>query len=273
MELAFKDFAYLTFGRKNGTAGSYIQAIRILDNIFSQVDLFGLEKESLSAQKDMDLLLHVLDFVKTEERKYKKGESSIFRYGNPDQTSYPIKGFCSAAIKFLVKYIEFEKSQVQADHIVSKQKSGRTVSKVLLAHFDINKEGKDVETETRIRYGQNYFRRMVLANYAQKCCVTGLNVPQLLIASHIVAWADDKINRMNPENGLCLSATYDAAFDQHLISFDENYRMIVSKEIKDYYTNEAVNEYFFKFEGKKIILPNKYMPSQKLLEKHRSMLV
>ena len=103
--------------------------------------------------------------------------------------------------------------------------------------------------------------------------MTGLDVPQTLRASHIVAWAEDKKNRMNPENGLCLSATYDAAFDKHLISFDEDYRMIVSKDIKEYYTNKATKEYFNNFEGKQINLPLRFMPSKKLLEKHRNLMV
>ena len=42
------------------------------------------------------------------------------------------------------------------------------------------------------------------------------------------AWAEGEANRLDPENALCLSATYDAAFDRHLISFDEHYRLIVS---------------------------------------------
>ena len=95
--------------------------------------------------------------------------------------------------------------------------------------------------------------------------ITGLNVPQTLRASHIVSWATDKTNRMNPENGLCLSATYDAAFDKHLISFDDDYRMIVSKEIKDYYTNDVTKSYFQNYEGKQTTLPSLYLPSKKLL--------
>ena len=83
----------------------------------------------------------------------------------------------------------------------------------------------------------------------------------------------DNANRLNPENGLCLSATYDAAFDKHQISFDDDYCMIVSKEIKDYYTNNVAKEYFMKYEGKKIILPSLYLPSKALLDKHRELLV
>ena len=90
-------------------------------------------------------------------------------------------------------------------------------------------------------------RDMILADYGAQCCLTKLNVPEVLRASHIVAWKDDKPNRLNPANGLCLSATYDAAFDRHLISFDEDYRMIFSPQLKEYYSNEAFKTQFLAF--------------------------
>ena len=86
------------------------------------------------------------------------------------------------------------------------------------------------------------------------------------------AWAEDKANSLKPENGLCFSATYDAAFNRHLISFDEHYRLIVSKAIKDHYTDAAANSYFINFEGQKMSLPAKFLPSQALLAKHRALL-
>ena len=92
-------------------------------------------------------------------------------------------------------------------------------------------------------------------------------------ASHISPWAEDEKNRLNPENGLCLSATYDAAFDRHLISFDEHYRLVVSKEIKDHYTDAATKSYFLDHEGQTMSLPAKFLPSQMLLEKHRALLI
>ena len=91
-------------------------------------------------------------------------------------------------------------------------------------------------------------------------------------ASHISSWDKDAANRLNPENGLCLSATYHEAFDAHLITFDEYYRLVVSKSIKDHYTSAAVKSYFTKREGKRIIMPIKFLPSQALLAKHREML-
>ncbi len=79
-------------------------------------------------------------------------------------------------------------------------------------------------------------------------------------------------NRLNPENGLCLSAAYAAALDCHLISFDEHYRLIFSKAIKDHYTDAAAKSYFIKLEGQKMSLPAKLLPSQAFLGKHRDLL-
>ena len=103
--------------------------------------------------------------------------------------------------------------------------------------------------------------------------MTGLAISDILRASHIVGWADDLKNRMNPSNGLCLSATYDAAFDRHLISFDDDYRMILSKSIRDFCTDKVHSEYFARFEGMRIAMPSKFMPDKELLAKHRALLV
>ena len=134
------------------------------------------------------------------------------------------------------------------------------------------KDGKDKLTAVKVRVNQSIFRKIVLKNYDNKCYVTGLDVPAVLQASHISSWDKDIANRLNPENGLCLSATYHEAFDAHLISFDEKYRLVVSKSIKDHYTSSAAKTYFIRREGKKIIMPVKFLPSQVLLEKHRALL-
>jgi putative restriction endonuclease len=98
-----------------------------------------------------------------------------------------------------------------------------------------------------------------------------MNIPEVNRASHIVSWAEDPSKRLDPSNGLYLSATYDAAFDKHLISLDDDYRIILSSGIKDHYTNESVTDYFVKKEGHKINLPSSYQPNKKYLAKHRSL--
>ena len=64
--------------------------------------------------------------------------------------------------------------------------------------------GKERETIVRTRVNQSFFRRSILAAYDSKCCITGLAIPELLNVSHIVPWAVDPHNRINPQNGLCL---------------------------------------------------------------------
>ena len=202
-----------------------------------------------------------------------------------ESPSYWTKNFCSAAVR---AYGEFLATEAFEDGIVAKV-SGETGGKAvaqkaeslidttsqtdLEAHLNLTaKEGKEKLAAVKVRVNQDIFRKMVLANYGGKCCVTGLAVPDVLRASHISPWAEDEKNRLNPENGLCLSATYDAAFDRHLISFDEHYRLVVSKEIKDHYTDAAAKSYFLNREGQTMSLPTKFLPSQSLLERHRELL-
>lgn len=269
----FEDYIFEMYGSDTGTGRSYIKAIHIIDELFTHDDVFGLNGKSLTCIADTSLLMKIFNYVRTQQLLFQKNEDSFFRNINTSQTSYPRNSFCTAALKQIIAYNKFDLQANVADELVANITNGRKISKELVSFFKIDKEGMDKTVIARTRVGQAYFRKMVLTNYDNKCCVTGLNVPVTLRASHIVRWADDKANRMNPENGLCLSATYDEAFDKHLISFDENYRMIVGKEIKDYYTNEVTRDYFEKFEGKQILLPRMYLPSKKLLEKHRNMMV
>lgn len=268
----FENYTYFVYDRKTGTANSYIMAIRILDRLFAKKDVFNLQGKSLTEINDEYLLKQITDFVVSEEKKYKLGENSIFKYGQDTQKSYPRGGFCSAAMKHLQRYQTFEPQVIEANAIADRLNNGKDVSYELLKHFDITREGRDQISKTKVRVGQAYYRKMIISLYEGKCCITGLDVPILLRASHIIRWADDKENRMNPENGLCLSGTYDIAFDQHLISFDEDYKMIVGKEIRDHFTNAITSEYFKKYEGKKIALPSKFLPSQILLQAHRELL-
>lgn len=269
----FADYLYTVYDTKNGTANSYIMAIHIIDELFLHDDVFALHGKSITCIDDLELLKRIAEFVRTQQSQYKKGEQSFFSNVGSSQSSYPGKGFCSAAIRQLLNYYVYDLDDKKAWAIVAEKGTGANISKRLSKLFKIDKEGEDVAVTSNARRGQDYFRKMILSNYGSKCCVTGLDVPQTLRASHIVEWSKDKVNRLNPENGLCLSATYDAAFDKHLISFDDDYRMIVSKYIKEFYTNDVTRDYFDKYEGKQITLPSLYLPSKKLLEKHRSLMV
>lgn len=132
-----------------------------------------------------------------------------------------------------------------------------------------NLKGENKIREVKTRVNQNTFRQIVLANYSNKCAITGIDIPDLLIASHIIPWKDNEQERLNPENGICLSPLYDKAFDKGLIAIDENYKVLLSKEIKDRTTKAFYNDYFGRIEGKNIQLPQKYLPKKEFLEWHK----
>jgi putative restriction endonuclease len=102
-----------------------------------------------------------------------------------------------------------------------------------------------------------------------RCCLTGTPVPELLIASHILPWADHPEHRVNPRNGLCLARTHDAAFDAGLITFDKSWRLVLSKRLRDYLPSDAVERQFVAYEGRAIELPEKFRPEGKFLLDHR----
>ena len=85
----------------------------------------------------------------------------------------------------------------------------------------------------RVRRVQSFFRSAVLASYDARCALTGLAVPALLNASHIIPWSADSHRRADPTNGLCLNALHDRAFDRGLITFDAELRVVVSPTLQD----------------------------------------
>ena len=123
--------------------------------------------------------------------------------------------------------------------------------------------------EIKTRVNQNIFRQIVLANFDGKCGLSGIDISELLIASHIKPWADDVENRLNPENGICLSALFDKAFDKGLISFKDDMTTIFSERLKDNVGKEYYEQYFEPIRGKKLKTPCKYHPNPLFLEWHR----
>lgn len=119
------------------------------------------------------------------------------------------------------------------------------------------------------RVGQNFFRRAVLANYEESCCITGIADPRLLTASHIKPWGKDIENRHNPANGLLLSATLDRAFDRGLITVDHNRRIHVSRQLRDSQSRET-RDYFQQFEQASLRPAIRFDPDPVFLNWHNN---
>lgn len=149
---------------------------------------------------------------------------------------------------------------------LEKQSIETKFSEILKGVEGIKGETKLREVKTRVN--QNTFRLIVLANYSDKCAITGIDIPDLLIASHIVPWAKNEHERLNPENGICLSPLYDKAFDKGFMGIDSHYKVILSPELKKRTVNDYYQSYFRIIEGKDIHLPQKYLPKKEFLEWH-----
>ncbi len=119
------------------------------------------------------------------------------------------------------------------------------------------------------RVGQRFFRQAVLSAYDFKCCVTGLAAQELLVASHIVPWRADPSNRLNPRNGLCLSALHDRAFDQGLIAISESFHLLLSPRISKIKPNRYIDDAFLAYADKLIQIPAKFAPDPAFLKYHR----
>lgn len=122
----------------------------------------------------------------------------------------------------------------------------------------------------RVRRGQQFFRQTVLNSYGIRCCISGINVPRLLVASHIKPWRDFPKERLDPRNGLCLSSLHDAAFDDGLITLDKKLCLVLSERLKSHFPQAALELSFVPFEGKPIRLPEKIAePDSAFLRHHR----
>lgn len=129
-------------------------------------------------------------------------------------------------------------------------------------------EGKTRAATIQVRVNQWKFRKSILANYGARCCITGLANDQLVNASHILPWSSDLKNRMNPQNGLCLSVLHDRAFDIGLITVMPDFRVQVSKKLALRPEDSFMKQALLRFNNKKILMPDRYGPDPKFLEAH-----
>jgi len=128
----------------------------------------------------------------------------------------------------------------------------------------------EIQATVKVRRGQQFFRQTVLTAYNVRCCISGINIPRLLVASHIKPWGKFPSDRLNPKNGLCLSSLHDAAFDAGLITLDQNLNVLLSDKIRDCLPQTSLEQNFVRFEGKPIELPEKLAePDTDFLRFHR----
>ena len=131
-------------------------------------------------------------------------------------------------------------------------------------------KGKTEKSSTVMtRLYQSFFRKAVLSSYGSRCCICGIDIPRLLVASHIIPWSRNQDTRTDPQNGLCLCTLHDKAFDKGLMAVNENYRVIISPRAilsKAPFTLVSIID----FRGRHIVLPKRFVPKLAYLEWHHS---
>jgi putative restriction endonuclease len=166
-------------------------------------------------------------------------------------------------------YENWEAALIESERLLAKIKK-TTVEK--LNNIDLNdlpKEGIEKQRLLKTRVNQNIFRTVILATYNNKCCITGISNPELLIASHIIPWSKDEKNRMNPMNGLALNPLHDKAFEVGLITIDaDTYKVRVSPTFKKKKVPHSIQINFLDYEGQEILLPDKFLPDREFLKVH-----
>ena len=117
------------------------------------------------------------------------------------------------------------------------------------------------------RVNQQYFRNTLIHNYHDHCCITGIAIDPLLVASHIKPWKDSSpTEKVAASNGLLLNAFHDRAFDQGLITLDNDFAIHVSPHVEH---TEINDEWLYRYDGQRISLPVVCSPSREFLEFHR----
>lgn len=133
-----------------------------------------------------------------------------------------------------------------------------------LSPITISRNVTEATALVKVRRGQQFFRQSVLSAYDVCCCISSINVPELLVASHIRPWSDFPDDRLDPSNGLCLSSLHDRAFDAGLITLDESLSLILSRRLRSYFPHAVLEQNFVPFAGQAIRLPQKLAePSRK----------
>ena len=128
-------------------------------------------------------------------------------------------------------------------------------------------EGKTKESIVKTRVNQSFFRQMILTSYDSKCCITGLPIKELLVASHIIPWSQNSKTRLDPQNGLCLNSLHDKAFDQGYITINTSYQVVISSKLEDFDQDKV--KLITNYKGVNIKLPHRFLPKQEYLNYHR----
>lgn len=247
----FTDFILASNQDGSNKAGSYLLALGSVDKIIRAGLMPGFEDVSIydiENLKDLEKIRrYLLDVGQTPGNKLLKAV--------PNAPSHLLNRFCSAAINQL---LAFRKNEAVDELALRKYRQADTPRKA-------------AEAISEAKISSRTFRKCVLDNYDNACCLTGLDVRETLKAAIIDPSA--RGHELSPDNALCLSATYAEAFKAHLITFDEKSRLVLSKALKDHTTTAIFDATFKAYENTQMRPARHFQPNERYMVEHRNLLV
>ena len=275
----FTDFIYETNTPGSNKAGSYVRALKYLNVMLREC---SPDWEDLGDIFEVDSIATLKKLHRLALDEGVKGEASIFAQADVPP-SYLKNRFCAGALRALIGYRLALEQDAEMENRLANTTDPLVVAKTIeqaplpepkfFLEGNVNpqsKEGKAALSRNLEVRNRRFFTKLVLSNFDNACCLTGLDVPATLRACLIVS--EDKRKAFSPDNALCLSATYAAAFKEHLISFDEDNRMILSPALREHATSEIFHHTFKTYEGAHMRTALRFQPSAKLLAQHRERL-
>lgn len=120
---------------------------------------------------------------------------------------------------------------------------------------------------------RSFFRASVFASYDYTCCISGMTLPALLVASHIKPYNKCRkaSERTDPENGLLLNSFYDKAFDRGLITITPDLHIFVASEVKEK-VDTFTKDWLISLDGEKMKVPARFLPAPQYLEYHNDVI-
>lgn len=125
---------------------------------------------------------------------------------------------------------------------------------------------EDVISASKVRRGQAQFSSKVKQAYGFKCGMCGIDQTEFLVASHIIPWAKNKTERLNPRNGICLCVFHDRAFERGFLLVDTDYQIKINPQLEP---NTVLYTALLPVAGKALAIEDKtLLPEQSFLKSH-----
>lgn len=194
---------------------------------------------------------------------------------DPYHQNRGVKGMSNAGKLDQEIYNEFSNNWddlIFESEILLSEKSGKGNLEEILnseVELDSTRIGTDVMRFVKTRVNQSFFRKVVMQIYSNKCAVSNISLPEILVASHIIPWSSNKNERLNPSNGICLSPLYDKVFDKGLMTLTDNLEIKFSKRLIEQSDKVSYEKFFACYQDKILNFPEKFYPKPEFISFHR----